>query len=121
MLQYLVYRLQGGLAVPERALLHGSSRPCEDDYSIPQYEPGQRSGPVWIEPLRAWLLSLLGATADLERRLRTGAAHTALKIMVSNKMWKICGKNAPEATRDRNEGSPVLAAAVLARHLIGQG
>ena len=110
MLQYLVYRLQGGWR-PRESPAAWLIAALRDDYSIPQYERASAQAQSGLSPARLAAESAR-RTADLERRLRMERRilleDHGVEQDVEN-MWQ----NARKRLRDRNEGSPVLAAAVL--------
>lgn len=110
MLQYLIYRLQGGWR-PKESPAAWLISALRDDYAIPQY---QRTGNAAEEGMSPARLAAESArrTADLERRLeieRRGLLEQYEVEQHVEQMWQAVRRR----LRQQNQGSPMLAAAVL--------
>jgi hypothetical protein len=110
MLQYLIYRLQGGWR-PRQSPAAWLIAALRDDYTIPQYEKTNAPDQSTLSPARLAAASAR-RTAELERKLaiqrKILLEDYGVEQDVEN-MWQ----RARQRLRDLNQGSPVLAAAVL--------
>ncbi len=110
MLQYLIYRLQGGWR-PKESPAAWLIAALRDDYTIPQYEQAKSPDKSTVSPAQLAAASAR-RTADIERRLDMERRQLLEEYSIEQDvedMWQ----SVRERLRKRNEGSLILAASLL--------